>query len=151
MTDLDRLVAAKKSGYEACFGCGSDNPIGIGIGGFARIEGGFAAAFTPVADHRGFEGILHGGIIATALDEMLAWTATLEEDVFVFTGKLELRYPRPAPADSGYRLRGFLDERRGRRLLLHGDCSTDDGEVVAEASGLYLVAEVDAGTLAPTK
>jgi acyl-coenzyme A thioesterase PaaI-like protein len=139
MTDLDQLVSAKKADYEACFGCGSRNPIGIRIGGFERIDGGFGATFTPLADHRGFEGLLHGGIIATALDEMLAWTATLEEDVFVLTGKLELRYPRPAPADAGYRLQGFLDERRGRRLLLHGDCRTEDGDVVAEASGLFLV------------
>jgi acyl-coenzyme A thioesterase PaaI-like protein len=151
MTHLDQIVTAKKADYEACFGCGSDNPIGIGIGRFHRIDGGFGATFSPLAGHRGFEGLLHGGIIATALDEMLAWTATLEEDVFVFTGKLELRYPRRAPADAAYRLRGFLDERRGRRLLLHGDCRTEDGEVVAEASGLYLVAEVEAGTLAPTK
>jgi len=150
MTDLDRVVTAKKAGYEACFGCGAQNAIGIHIEGFERIDGGFGATFAPLPDHRGFEGLLHGGIVATALDEMLAWTATLEEDVFVFTGKLELRYRNPASPDERYRLRGFLDERRGRRLLLHGDCRNDAGEVVVEASGLYLVAAVDEATLAPT-
>jgi acyl-coenzyme A thioesterase PaaI-like protein len=141
MTDLDVRVRAKKADYEACFGCGSRNPFGIHIGDFTPIEGGYAASFTPLPEHRGFEDVVHGGIIATALDEMLAWTATLQEDVFVFTGKLELRYRKPAPADAMYRLNGYLDERRGRRLLLHGDCTTEDGAVVAEASGLYLVNE----------
>jgi acyl-coenzyme A thioesterase PaaI-like protein len=139
MTSLDDRVTAKKADYEACFGCGSDNPIGIHVDGFAPIDGGFRATFTPLPEHRGFEDVLHGGIIATALDEMLAWTATLQEDVFVFTGKLELRYRSPAPPGANYVLRGFLDERRGRRLLLHGDCRTEDGRIVAEASGLYLV------------
>ena len=151
MSVLDDLVREKKADYETCFGCGDRNPIGIHIGGFERIEGGYAASFSPLPDHRGFDGVLHGGIVATALDEMLAWTATLEEDVFVFTGKLELRFRTPAPPDGSYRLHGFLDERRGRRLLLHGDCRTHSGEIVAEASGLYLVAEVAEGTLAPTK
>ena len=95
---------------------------------------------------QGFQDVLHGGIVATALDEMLAWTATLLEDVFVFTGKMELRFRKQAPWDAAYRLEGYLDERRGRRLLLHGNCQTGDGAIVAEASGLYLVN----GTLAPT-
>ena len=151
MTELDDLVTKKKADYETCFGCGQRNPIGIRIGGFERIDGGYSATFTPLPDHRGFEGVLHGGIVATALDEMLAWTATLDEDVFVFTGKLELRFRRPAPPDERYRLRGFLDERRGRRLLIHGDCSTVDGGIIAEASGLYLVTQIDGETLAPTK
>ncbi len=139
MTDLDERVARKKAQYEACFGCGTKNPMGIRVGGFEEIEGGYTATFYPLPEHRGFEDVLHGGIVATALDEMLAWTATLDEDVFVFTGKLELRYRNPAPPGATYRLRGFLDERRGRRLLLHGDCLTEDGRVIAEASGLYLV------------
>ena len=151
MTALDERVTAKKADYEACFGCGDRNPMGIRIGGFEAIDGGYAASFTPLPEHRGFEGLLHGGIIATALDEMLAWTATLDEDVFVFTGKLDLRYRKPAPPDATYLLRGFLDERRGRRLLIHGDCRTEAGDIVAEASGLYLVADVAEGTLAPTR
>jgi acyl-coenzyme A thioesterase PaaI-like protein len=149
VSELDARVTAKKADYEACFGCGSRNPIGIHIAGFEAIEGGYESSFTPLPEHRGFEGVLHGGIVATALDEMLAWTATLEEDTFVFTGKLELRFRSPAPSDGSYRLRGFLDERRGRRLLLHGDCRTEAGTVVAEAAGLYLATEVDSATLAP--
>lgn len=149
MTGLDDLVVAKKAGYEACFGCGVRNPMGVRLAGFEAIEGGYQASFTPLPEHRGFEGVLHGGIVAAALDEMLAWTATLEEDTFVFTGKLELRFRSPAPAEGSYLARGFLDERRGRRLLLHGDCRTAAGTVVAEASGLYLATEVDPATLAP--
>ncbi len=141
MTDLDDLVTAKKAEYEACFGCGATNPIGIHVAAFERVDGGISAVFTPLPEHRGFEGLLHGGIIATALDEMLGWTAMLEEGVSVFTGKLELRYRKPAAPGGTYRLQGFLDERRGRRLLLHGDCRNEDGDVIAEASGLYLVAE----------
>lgn len=137
--DLATRVRTIKQDYEYCFGCGLDNPMGLQIDDFSVDGDEVTATFTPRQDHRGFEGVLHGGIVATALDEMLAWTAILLEHVMVVTAKLELRYRNPAPVSTPYRLRGRLDERRGRRLLISGSCSTADDLLVAEASGLFLV------------
>ncbi len=94
--------------------------------------------FTPRPDYRGFAGVLHGGIIAAALDETLAWAAILLADVMVLTAKLDLRYRAPAPSDRELRVTGRLVERRGRRLVLEGEV-TADGAILAEASGLFLV------------
>lgn len=113
--------------------------IGLQIGGFESTGGVVSAQFTPRAEYRGFEDVLHGGIIATALDEMLSWTAILLERVVVVTAKLELRYAKPAPVPATYRLTGALEERRGRRLLMRGECRTVPDTVVASASGLFLV------------
>ena len=146
--DLATRVKAIKEDYEQCFGCGARNPAGLQIGDFS-IEGNqVSASFTPQPEHRGFEGVLHGGILATSLDEMMGWTAMLLENVMVVTAKLDLRYRKPAPVPATYRLQGQLDERRGRRLLLSARCAMDgsDGSstVVAEASGLFLVSrEID--------
>lgn len=139
MTDLEQRVAAIKADYETCFGCGTRNPIGLHIGGFAVTDAAVTAQFSPRADYHGFEDILHGGILATALDEMLGWTAMLLENVMVVTAKLEMRYSSPAPAGERYRLTGELRERRGKRLVLAGECRTEPGSVVATASGLFLV------------
>jgi acyl-coenzyme A thioesterase PaaI-like protein len=139
VTDLDQRVARIKADYEACFACGTGNPIGLQIGGFERTDGFVSARFTPRADYCGFEDVLHGGIIATALDEMLGWTAILLENVMVVTAKLELRYAEPVPVAATYRLTGALEERRGKRLLLRGECHTVPGKLVASASGLFLV------------
>lgn len=144
MTPLDERVRAVKADYEDCFGCGHNNPIGLQLDGFSLEKGQVFASFTPREFYRGFEDVLHGGVLATALDEMLSWTAILEEGVFVLTGKLDLRFRNPAPVTETYRLVGRVDERRGRRLLISGECRRADGEVVAEASGLFLVSrEVD--------
>lgn len=151
MTDLDQRVARIKADYEACFACGASNPIGLQIGGFESTGGTVSAQFTPRADYCGFEDVLHGGIIATALDEMLSWTAILLENVMVVTAKLELRYAKPAPVAATYRLTGALEERRGRRLVMRGECRTVPGKVVASASGLFLVvSESDDPVLAST-
>lgn len=140
MSDLDALAARLKADYEGCFGCGSRNPIGLRLSGFALEGDAVTAAFEPRPDYRGFGGILHGGVLAAALDEMCAWTAMLTERVLVVTGRLELRFRRPAPLDGPYLLRGRVRERRGRRLLLSSEAVHAD-VVVAEAEGLFLVSE----------
>ena len=151
MTDLQRRVTAIKADYEGCFACGDDNPIGLRMGDFTVTRTTVSAGFSPRPEYCGFAGLLHGGIIATALDEILGWTAILLEGVMVVTAKLEVRYAKRAPAGETYRLTGRLRERRGRRLLLEGECCTAADDVVASASGLFLVAhEVDAA-LVPSR
>jgi acyl-coenzyme A thioesterase PaaI-like protein len=133
-------LAAVRAEFGHCFGCGPDNPFGLRIDRFERNETSVRAWFTPRTDYRGFHGILHGGIVATALDEILAWTAILVGGVSAVTAKLELRYRSPAPADGAYELIGRLADHRGRRLVLDGECRVDE-RVIAEASGLFLATE----------
>jgi len=141
MTPIDRKwLEAVQSEYGHCFGCGPDNPIGLHINGFARDGDTVAAAFHPREDFRGFHGILHGGVVATALDEILAWTSILVVGFMAVTAKLELRFRNEAPADREYGLRGTLLEKRGRRLVLEADCRVGD-VVIAEAKGLFLTTD----------
>ncbi len=144
---LDGRIERLKGGDEGCFGCGAENPIGLGLDDFAPTDDGkVVATFRPRPDHRGFDGVLHGGIVATALDETLAWTAMLHEGVPVLTAKLELKYRRPAPMDEVLSLEGTLLERRGSRLVMSARMTSSEG-VVAEAHGLFLVAsDTTAGT-----
>jgi acyl-coenzyme A thioesterase PaaI-like protein len=137
--DPDRL-AAVRADYAHCFGCGLDNHAGLRIDGFQRDGVTVAARFRPGAQHRGFRGILHGGIVATALDEILAWTAILVARTMAVTATLDLKYRAPAPGDAMYRLEGTLVEQRGRRMVLSGHCSVGDKRI-AEARGLFLATE----------
>jgi acyl-coenzyme A thioesterase PaaI-like protein len=136
-TELARL----RREYAHCFGCGPDNPLGLRLDGFERDGDTVRAEFVPRSEYRGFSDILHGGIIATALDEILAWTAILVENTMVVTGKLELRYRKPAPADATYLLEGTLLESQGRRLVIGGTCRVGE-TLIAEATGLFIAAGV---------
>lgn len=126
--------------YDHCFGCGRANPIGLHLDGFERSDTKVRARFSPRPDYRGFSDVLHGGIVAAALDEILAWTAVLVEGVMVMTAKLDLRYRKPARATGEFLVEGELNERRGRRLMLSGRL-LDGDVVVAEATGLFLAIE----------
>lgn len=137
---LAEKVSRSKADYTGCFGCGLGNPIGLQIDDFTVSGSTVTAVFEPRHDYRGLTGVLHGGVVATAMDEIPVWTGILTESVLCVTAKLDLRYRQPAPVDVTYTLEGHLDERRGKRVLISGEAISDD-TVVAEASGLFLVSE----------
>lgn len=131
---VDRLRA---SFDDQCFACGRDNHLGLGLDSFAFDHGEATAVFRPRPLHRGLQSQLHGGLSATALDEILVWAGILAEGVMCVTGTLELRYRRPVPVDGPLLVRGRVEKRRGRRLTISG--SLDDGQgPCVTATGLYL-------------
>lgn len=144
MDDYAARAAAVRERYNACFGCGLENPIGLQLDGFTRDGTGLSATFTPRAEYQGFAGVLHGGIMAALLDETMAWTAMMIAGSYVVTANLEIKYRRPAPADQAYTMRGSIDEQRGRRLLISATAESA-ATVLAEASGLFLATETVAG------
>lgn len=150
MTDqaaaVGRLVdALREMTDRACFACGPDNPIGLHLDDFGHENGWVTARFAPRHEYQGTIGSLHGGIAATALDEIMVWAGILQEAVLSVTGKLELRYRRPLANTGSYRLRGRVDTRRGRRLTMEGAILAED-EPAVTATGLYLVSR-DLGEL----
>lgn len=130
-------IDAVRADYGHCFGCGPDNQMGLQVDGFTREGNTVRASFQPRDEYRGFHDVLHGGVIATALDEILAWTAILVTGSMAVTAKLDLKFRSPAPADAEYELVGTLLEERGRRLVLEARCSVGD-TVIAEADALFL-------------
>ena len=136
---LETLVDRLRRHYDdGCFACGRDNPIGLHLDSFALDDGVVTAWFDPRPDYRGAGTSLHGGVAATALDEILVWAGLLAEHVMSVTGRMEVRYRRPVETTESIEARGWVDERRGRRLQVSGELRVDD-EVRVAASGLYLV------------
>ncbi len=136
----DIVEALRKHTDESCFACGPANPIGLHVDDFAEVDGDIVATFLARPEYQGTTGALHGGIAATALDEILVWAGILQEDVLTVTGKMEVRYRAAVEPDGGrLRIRARVDERRGRRLMISGELLAPDGSPAVTASGLYLV------------
>ena len=119
-----------------CFACGGQNAIGMHL----EIELGEGTARTEwVAgkDYVGWEEKVHGGIIATLLDEVMAW-APSSHDSWAVTAEMQIRYR--APANPGERLvaTGRVTERRRRIYHVSGEVRGEDGRLVAEAEGRFL-------------
>lgn len=140
MPDIAALVDRVRRRYDdECFACGRDNPIGLHLDHFTLEDDTVGARFTPRPEFRGTENVLHGGVAATALDELLVWAGILTHGVMSVTGTLDLRYKKPAGMTEQFVVLGRVDERRGRRLKVSGEMFNDEGAEVVAASGLYVV------------
>lgn len=120
----------------ACWGCG-DNPDGLRLPrpteeGIERYE----AAVTFGERHQAGPGIVHGGIVAAALDEACGLLATWHRFPTV-TARIFVRYRRPALINRQLRLAAWVTDSRGRRIHVDADLR-DGGEVVAESRGAFL-------------
>lgn len=150
MREMGDVIERVQAAYgHACFACGRDNDIGLHLELVGLQDGWVTARFSPRSEYRGAPQSLHGGITATALDEILVWAGILMEDVMTVTGRLELRYRRPIGLGDELVARGRVLGRSGRRLEVEGALLAD-GLVAAEASGLYVVA-AQVGDLTPPR
>lgn len=119
-----------------CFACGRDNPIGMRM----RIELGEGSARTEWVggeDYVGWSDKLHGGIIATMLDEVMAW-APSSYDSWAVTAEMTVRFRSPALPGERLEATGRVVERRRRIYEVRGEVLGADGRVVAEGTGRYL-------------
>lgn len=125
-----------------CFACGELNTHGIRMP--LHIEQDHAwSELVLEPGFQGWEGIAHGGILATLLDEGMAWAIAARE-AFGFTARMTVEYRRPVPVGVPIRVDGRVLEAR-RRLIRAEAAITDPatGDVYAHADGTYVIASAD--------
>ena len=131
----DPAPPRRQPGSALCFVCGTRNPHGLGAVFYDDGEQVWTE-LTPAEHHQGWPGVLHGGIASALLDETIGRVAFLH-DRWVQTGKLTLRFRRPAPLGQPLRATGRLI-RNHRRLMEMGGELTCGGEVLVEATGTFV-------------
>ncbi|GAA3032979.1 PaaI family thioesterase [Gordonia defluvii] len=120
---LDRHPKATPPGeamryhHALCYGCGDDAVNGLHVVVTAG-DGVTATATMRVAPWmEGGPGLIHGGILSAAFDEVMGTTALLI-GVPVVTGHLEIDYARPIPIDSSLRFTADVLGRQRRKVYL---------------------------------
>jgi acyl-coenzyme A thioesterase PaaI-like protein len=129
--------------YAECFVCGESNPAGV----HAHFSVGAApdemrAQFAVDARHQGYPGRTHGGILASVLDETLGRAVALQGN-WTFTARLEVRYRQPVPIGATVEIVARQVRDRGRFVEAAGEARLPDGQVVADAKGLFLKLQPD--------
>lgn len=119
-----------------CYGCGVRNPEGLHIA--FEVDGlDVTGRFTPRKVHQGFPGVAHGGIAAAAMDEAMGW-AMYAAGAWAMTARMEVRYRRPLPLEEEVIVTARVTRNRGRRLEAEAAIATEQGEVLVQATGLFL-------------
>ncbi|MDR3348023.1 MAG: PaaI family thioesterase [Acidaminococcales bacterium] len=125
--------------YPWCFGCGRDNPAGLKLE-FTLEQGIYSAVFTPRREHQGYDGMVHGGIIAALLDEVMGDYVYELTGQKAFTARLQLRYRQAAPIGQPLKAESSVLKRKGRLYEMKGEIFLSGGSLAAEAKGKIILA-----------
>jgi acyl-coenzyme A thioesterase PaaI-like protein len=129
---------AKQPNSRHCFVCGLQNPVGLQLKIY-QIEPGVIETVYTAPDHfQGYPGVLHGGIVATILDEISgrAHMGDPSEPRFMFTGKLEVLYRKTVPTGEPLRIVGKALKSKGRVAEGWAGIYDRAGTLLAEATTL---------------
>jgi acyl-coenzyme A thioesterase PaaI-like protein len=123
-----------------CFACGTLNEHGLGLA--IHVEPGRSWTELELQPQfEGWEGIAHGGILCTILDEVMAW-ALVGEDNWGVTARMSVDFKKPVPVGTRLRAVGWVTRSR-RRLVETAAHIVDAGTGVelATATGVYVAAD----------
>jgi uncharacterized protein (TIGR00369 family) len=101
-------------------------------------------AWTEVAlDRRfeGWEGVIHGGILCSILDEVMAW-ALVGADNWGVTARMAIDFRRPVLVGAPVRAEGWITRARRRVVDTEGHIVDPvTGTELATATGVYVAAD----------
>jgi len=122
-----------------CFACGKDNPIGLKLE-FIEDEDGYSTTFTGGPEHQSYDGIMHGGLVSTLLDEVMARYIHIKGFNAV-TARLEVRFRNPTPIGQQLTATAKIVSQRGKLYEVKGVITLPNGTVTAEGKATIAVVE----------
>ena len=136
---MRRRVLAAQNVSRMCAVCGRENAWSLKAR-FLELEGDeLLAIFTPLPEHQGYPGRLHGGIASALLDETIGRAIQRRQpDRWGVTIDLNLRYRRPIPIGGELRALARITRDTSRMFEGRGEIVLVDGTVAVEARGRYL-------------
>ncbi|NLI47304.1 MAG: PaaI family thioesterase [Acidobacteria bacterium] len=127
-----------------CFCCGTDNPHGLQLRIAHDESTGRVFTECVLAErYQGYRGTVHGGLLATLLDELMAHAALRVAGGHAATARMEVAFRRPVPVGEPLRVEAEADKVSGRRIQTRGWIVNSRGERLAEASALFLAVSAD--------
>lgn len=124
---------------EMCFACGINNPIGLKLK-FREEADTYITNFTAGTEHQSYDGIVHGGIISTLLDEVMTGYI-YAKGYNAVTAKLDVRFRKPTPIGESLKITGKMIGQRGNMIELSGAIQLADGTITAQGKATVAVLE----------
>ena len=129
----------ERMGTDKCFICGTKNPAGLRLN-VEEGEGWAKTTWTVEEAYVGYENILHGGIIAAILDDLMSH-ATYSMNVDALTVHLELDYKASAYVGETIVCEAFVESYSGRRSIKTAGRIRRGDTLIAEAKGVLVIVE----------
>jgi uncharacterized protein (TIGR00369 family) len=120
-----------------CFGCGTLNAAGLQMPLHSAADQCWVELELPER-FEGWEGIAHGGILCTILDEVMAW-AVVDRDLWGVTARMSVEFRKPVSIGMPIRAEGRVTAARRRVVETEGVIlDRRDGTVLARAEATFV-------------
>lgn len=122
-----------------CFACGRKNPFGLKLEWYNNYdEKQVEATFTLDDNYCSYPGTVHGGILATILDETSGRAILLNNDFnrLMVTLKMEIVYKHNTPTNTPLKAIGRVLKDGGSRAQVEGEIVLPDGTVSAKCTSI---------------
>ncbi|MCX6556818.1 MAG: PaaI family thioesterase [Candidatus Aminicenantes bacterium] len=117
-----------------CFVCGQENPAGLKLAFSLNPQSGEVEADVVFPSHlQGWQDTVHGGLLATVLDESMIKAAAAAGHKCV-SAEITVTYKRPAATGKAYRVAAWVVEARGRIVRAESRLCDGSGQVLAQAT-----------------
>jgi uncharacterized protein (TIGR00369 family) len=117
-----------------CYICGRDNPAGLGMTFYDDGQGTVKSIVTPAEQFQGYPGVLHGGVVAAILDEVVGRsTMSGDHHRFMMTVNMTVQYRHPVPMGEELTAIGKVVKLKGRIGKAEGQIILPDGTIACEA------------------
>jgi acyl-coenzyme A thioesterase PaaI-like protein len=138
---VDHLPTERLAPHQPwCMGCGPENPATLGLKTWRTGDRIFGEA-TLRHEHEGAPGYVHGGAVATLLDDVLGFAAMMRGGPVV-TARLEVDYRAPVLMGVPLAVEAWEEAPpEGRKRHLRGVVRDGDGRVLAEGKAMFVTVD----------
>ena len=136
-SSTEKLTPMEHKAQNRCFGCGPANAAGLRLEFLLAKDGSVVCLPTVAEIFEGPAGYLHGGIIATLLDEAMS-KSVRARGLTAMTRQMEIDYLRPVPSTAPIRVEGRLLRSDGRKHWTEARILNHRDHVLAEGKGLFV-------------
>ena len=136
---MKHKVLKKQNNSRMCLVCGMKNDLGAKASFYELDNGELVAEFSAKEEHQSYPGRMHGGIIASVLDETLGRVIMISEpDCWAVTMELKTRYLKPVPLCHDLRVIARVKKNSSIMFEAEGEMILPDGQIAVTASGKYM-------------
>ncbi len=134
-----------------CIGCGKLSTIGLKMEFAIEPDLSVESRIRVGPDFAGWQGVVHGGVVALLLDEAMAYAAAAH-GVLGMTGDLKMRFRRSVPVDAALVVRARVAWRRRDVLGITARVEAEDRTLLASGDGSFVKrGEVEPGAFGESR
>lgn len=136
---VSQSQAAPFADNDYCFACGSRNPLGLHLS-FLQVGDTLQARVRPLPHWQGWRDVVHGGLQATIMDDLMSNHLFKICRIYAVTADLQTRFRRPVPLGCELLFTSRLTGHKGRVWSLTASCATllEPAVILTTAEGRFV-------------